>query len=100
MKQEEHIHEHADRFKLRLYVNGTSSLSMKAIHNLKTILEEHLRDRYELEIVDAHKQPALISTENVTAIPMLVKSSPLPRKRLIGDMSDTSRVLTGLGLRT
>ena len=85
-------------YELRLFVNGTSSVSMRAITNLKIILEQHLKGLYELEIVDAHQQPELIRSENVTALPMLVKQHPLPRKRLIGDMSNTAKVLHGLGI--
>jgi len=85
-------------FQLRLFVTGASPLSARAISNLQTILEQSLKGRYKLEIVDVHQQPALVQSEDVTAVPMLIKKLPLPKKRLVGDMSDTQRVLKGLGL--
>ncbi|MEO8404777.1 MAG: circadian clock KaiB family protein [Chitinophagaceae bacterium] len=85
-------------FQLRLFVTGASSLSVRAINNLQQLLEERLKGQYELEIVDIHQQPELVQSENVTAVPMLIKKSPLPKRRLVGDMSDTMRVLKGLGL--
>ena len=85
-------------YKLRLFVTGTSAVSVRAINNLQSILNEYLTDRYELEIIDAHQQPLLVKSENVTAVPMLIKSYPYPKRRLIGDMSDKLKVLRGLGL--
>lgn len=85
-------------FELRLYVAGSSSISTKAINNLRAILEEHLKGRYNLEIVDIYQQPLLLETENLTAVPALVKKEPLPKRLLIGDMSDKTRVLRGLGI--
>ena len=85
-------------FSLRLFVAGTSPASVRAINNLKEILDEYLRGRYELEIIDAHQQPELARDENITAIPMLIKKAPLPKRLLVGDMSDKERVLRGLGL--
>ncbi|MES2456884.1 MAG: circadian clock KaiB family protein [Bacteroidota bacterium] len=85
-------------YKLRLFVTGTSSLSVRAINNLQDILKEYLADRYELEIIDAHQQPVLVRNENITAVPMLIKIYPGPKRRLIGDMSNKSRVLKGLGI--
>jgi circadian clock protein KaiB len=83
---------------LRLFVAGASPVSVRAINNLQVILNEHLKDRYELDIVDVHQQPSLVQTDNVTAVPMLIKKFPLPLRRLVGDMSDTNKVLRGLGL--
>lgn len=85
-------------YQLRLFVAGTSSLSVRAISNLKSILTEHLNGKYDLEIVDVHQQPLIALDEDVTAVPMLIKKFPAPRRRLIGDMSDTVKVLKGLGL--
>ncbi len=85
-------------FLLRLFVSGTSPNSVKAINNLKSICEFHLRDRYELEIIDIHQQPELVKYEDVAAVPMLIKSLPLPKRRLVGDMSEKDKVLKGLGL--
>lgn len=85
-------------YKLRLFVTGTSAVSVRAINNLQEILKEYLCDRYELEIIDAHQQPLLVKSENITAVPVLIKSYPGPKRRLIGDMSDKFRVLRGLGI--
>lgn len=85
-------------YQLRLFVAGTSSLSARAISNLKNILEEHLQDKYELEIIDVHQQQQLAMAEDIAAVPMLVKSFPLPRRMLVGDMSNTEKVLRGLSL--
>ncbi len=87
-------------FILRLFVVGTSTISVRAIQNLKIICEQHLKGRYELEIIDAHQQPLLVRGDDVTAIPMLIRRSPGPKRRLVGDMSNTERVLKGLGLTT
>ncbi len=83
---------------LRLFVAGTSPASVRAINNLKEILEEHLKDRYELEIIDVHQQPELAQQDNITAVPVLVKKDPIPTRLLIGDMSNKQKVLKGLGL--
>lgn len=85
-------------YKLRLFVTGTSSVSVRAINNLQEILSEYLSERYELEIIDAHQQPLLVKSDDVTAIPVLIKMYPGPTRRLIGDMSDKFKVLRGLGL--
>ena len=83
---------------LRLFVAGTSPVSVRAINNLQNILDRHLKGRFELEIIDVHQQPQLVQSDDVTAVPMLIKQTPLPKRRLVGDMSDTEKVLRGLGL--
>src|SRR5688572_15481109 len=83
---------------LRLFVSGTSPNSVRAINNLQVICESHLKNRYELEIIDIHQQPLLVRNEDVAAVPMLIKKSPLPKRRLVGDMSEKDKVLKGLGL--
>lgn len=85
-------------YKLRLFVTGTSPASVRAINNLHVILEQHLKGRYELEIIDVYQQPLLAKSEDITAIPVLIKKDPKPVRRLVGDMSDESKVLRGLGL--
>ena len=82
---------------LKLFITGASPNSSRAINNIKNICETHLAGNYNLEIVDVYQQPFLAKDEQVIALPMLVKSSPMPFKRLIGDMSDTAKVLKGLG---
>jgi circadian clock protein KaiB len=86
-------------YQLRLFVAGTSSLSMRAITNLKSILSAYMEGRYELEVIDVHQQPHKALEEDVTAVPMLVKKFPSPSRKLIGDMSDTAKVLRGLGIK-
>ena len=85
---------------LKLFVTGASPNSARAIANLKGICERYLTKKYELEIIDVYQQPLKAQHEQIIALPMLVKSFPLPLKRLIGDMSDTFKVLRGLGLNT
>lgn len=85
-------------FRLRLFVAGSSPISIRAINNLQALLEKHLKGRYELEIIDVHQQPALTQSENITAVPMLIKTSPLPKRLLIGDMSDSDKLLRALNL--
>jgi circadian clock protein KaiB len=86
------------KYRLRLFVTGASPNSTRAIANLKTICEEHLRDNYDLEIIDVHQQPLLAQSEQIIALPLLIKKAPGIERRLIGDMSDREKVLRGLGL--
>jgi len=90
----------ATQYVLRLFITGASPNSIRAVENLKAICEEHLAGRYKLEIVDIHQQKELAEYENVIALPLLIKKSPGPERRMIGDMSDTKKVLRGLGLTT
>ncbi len=83
-------------YELRLFVTGASPNSVRAINNLKSICEEHFAGSYKLEIIDVYQQPLLAELEQIIALPMLIKKSPLPYRRLIGDMSDTLKVLKGL----
>ena len=83
---------------LKLYITGASPNSAKAVNNIKNICEKFLKNRYELEIIDIYQQPLLAVSEQIIAIPLLIKSSPLPAKRLIGNMSDMAKVLKGLDL--
>lgn len=83
---------------LRLFVSGTSPNSVRAINNIKLLCETHLKDHYDLEIIDIHQQPLLVRNEDVAAVPMLIKDLPLPKRRLVGDMSEKEKVLKGLGL--
>lgn len=85
-------------YTLQLFVAGTSPMSVRAIQNLKAILERHLSGKYDLDIIDIHQVPASAQQADIAAVPLLIKELPSPRRRLIGDMSDTSKVLGGLGL--
>src|SRR6188768_2472089 len=83
---------------LRLFVTGATPNSVRAITNIKNICEEHLKENYSLEIVDIYQQADIAKKEQLLALPMLLKKQPLPEKRLIGDLSDTTKVLNALGL--
>jgi circadian clock protein KaiB len=89
-----------DVYLLRLFVTGASPNSSRAIANLNEICETYLKGRYELEIIDVYQQPLIAELEQIIALPLLIKSGPSPERRLIGDMSDTEKVLRGLGLPT
>ena len=72
--------------------------SLSAVGNLKAICEKYLKSRYELEIIDIYQQPDLALTEDLIAIPVLIKRSPLPESRMIGDLSNIEEVLSGLSI--
>ena len=86
------------QYVLRLYVAGMSSRSLAAIAKIKAVCEERLADHYDLEVIDIYQQPELASQAQVVALPTLVREQPLPLRRLIGDMSDSQRLLAGLDL--
>ena len=88
------------RYNLKLYVAGQSPKSVSAIANIKKICEEHLQGRYELEVIDLYQQPQLALGEQIIAIPTLLRKLPSPLRRIIGDLSNTERVLVGLDLRS
>ncbi len=85
---------------LRLYVSGMTPNSIRAIENIRKICAEHLKGRYELEIIDIYQQPIFAKEGQIVAAPTLVKELPLPLRRFIGDMSQTERILLGLDVRT
>lgn len=87
------------QYVLRLYVTGATPKSLRAIENIRRICEEHLKDRYSLEVVDVYQQPVLAKGEQIIAAPTLVKYLPTPLRRFIGDMANTDRILLGLDLR-
>lgn len=84
---------------MRLYVAGQTSKSVTALMNLKKICEEHLEGRYHIEIIDLLKQPQLARGDQIIAVPTLVRKLPEPVRKIIGDLSNTVRVLVGLDLR-
>ncbi|MHB0969805.1 MAG: circadian clock KaiB family protein [Thermoanaerobaculia bacterium] len=84
---------------LRLYVAGQTPKSVAALRNLRAICDEHLAGRYHIEIVDLIENPRLASGDQILAIPTLVRKLPEPLKRIIGDLSNTERVLVGLDLK-
>jgi circadian clock protein KaiB len=85
-------------FRLRLYISGNTVTSSRAIINLRQFCEKHLRERYELEVVDLSHDPGAAAREGILALPTLVKLAPGPVRRFIGDMSNTKRLENGLGL--
>ena len=87
------------KYLLRLYVTGTTGKSVRAIQNVRRICEEHLKDLYDLEVVDIYKNLPLARGDQIIAAPTLIKRLPMPLRRLIGDMSDEQRVLVGLDIR-
>lgn len=86
-------------YSLRLYVAGKTPKSVMAFTNLKQICEEHLLGRYEIEIIDLLENPQLARGDQILAVPTLVRRLPEPIKKIIGDLSNTERVLVGLDLR-
>jgi circadian clock protein KaiB len=88
-----------DPYVLRLYVTGMTARSAAAFATIKAICDKHLRGRYELEVVDFYQQPTLARDEEIIAAPTLVKRLPPPIRKLIGNLSQEDRVLSGLGLK-
>ena len=88
----------SDIFLLRLYVAGQTPKSVLAFANLKNICEEHLAGRYTIEVVDLLENPKLARGDQILAIPTLVRKLPEPMRKIIGDLSNTERVLIGLDL--
>ncbi len=92
--------EGAEReIELRLYVAGQTPRSVAALSNLKKICEEHLKGRYRIEVIDLLVNPTLARGDQILAIPTLVRKLPHPVRRIIGDLSQTEKVLVGLNLR-
>jgi circadian clock protein KaiB len=83
---------------LRLYVAGQSPKSLRALANLNSLCEQHLAGRHEIEIIDLVEHPSLAQSDDILAIPTLVRRLPPPPHKIIGDLSDTQHVLTGLRL--
>lgn len=88
----------SERYVLRLFIAGTTPSSSKAVENLRSICEEHLKDRYELSVIDVFQQPGLAKDEQIIAVPTLIKKVPAPVRRIVGDLSNEHRVLVGLDL--
>ncbi len=88
-----------ERFTLRLYIAGQTPRSVTALANLRKLCEEFLPGRYDLEIIDLIQNPKRARTDQILAIPTLVRSLPIPIARIIGDLSDTDQVLLGLNIQ-
>jgi circadian clock protein KaiB len=86
-------------WKLKLYIAGQTPRSVAALRNLQRIADEHLGGQYRIEVIDLLENPQLAKGDQILAVPTLVKDLPLPVRKIIGDLSDTERVLVGLDLR-
>ncbi|MCW3089317.1 MAG: putative thioredoxin-like protein [Ferruginibacter sp.] len=87
-----------EKLVLQLYVSGMSPKSMEAIENIKRLCDEHLKDAFELEIIDIYKNPETAAEQHIVFSPSLIKKLPLPKKTLIGTLSDTEKVIKALGI--
>ncbi len=83
---------------LRLYIAGTTPRSIRALQRIKSICETYLQGRYELEVIDVYQSSEQLQLDNIVVIPTLIKQLPLPLQRMIGDLSDTEKVLFGLDI--
>ena len=88
-----------DMFDLRLYVAGQTPKALRAFANLRQICEDHLAGRYRIEVIDLLEEPQLGQGDQILALPTLVRKLPVPIKKIIGDLSNTERVLVGLDIR-
>ena len=86
-------------FVFHLFITGASPNSVRAVNNLRLLCEEYMAGRYELLIIDVYQQPAIAAKEQIIALPLMIRKRPLPERRLIGDMSETSKILKTLGIR-
>lgn len=89
----------AGRWNLRLYVAGQTPRSLTAFQNLKNICEEYLQGQYHIEVIDLMENPTLARGDQILAIPTLVRKLPQPIRKIIGDLSNTERVLVGLDIQ-
>jgi circadian clock protein KaiB len=87
-----------EKYILRLFISGILPNSVRAVINCKAICEKYLKGRYELEIIDIYQRPELALSEEIIAIPVLIKKRPLPEVRMIGDLSNRQKVIEGLGI--
>lgn len=98
MSQKKTENNNEDKWILKLYVAGNSPRSVTALNNLKRICKEHLEGKYSIEIVDLVKNPKLGKDDQIVAIPTLIRQLPPPLKKIIGDLSDSEKVLVGLNI--
>jgi len=99
MKRKRSSPPDSEQWNLRLYVAGTTARSLAAFTNLKKLCEEHVPGVYTIEVIDLLKNPALAKGDQIFALPTLVRKLPEPVRKIIGDLSNTQRVLVGLDLR-
>ena len=91
--------DQTESWNMRLYIAGQTPKSLRALANLKQICEEHLAGKYHIEIIDLLENPQLASTDQILAVPTLIRKLPEPMRKIIGDLSNAERVLVGLDLR-
>lgn len=87
------------RYILRLYITGQTPRSLQSVENLRALCDKYLPGQFNLEVIDIYQQPAMAAAGQIIAAPTLIKSMPLPLRRLVGDFSDQDRVILGLDLR-
>lgn len=93
-------HASEETWELRLYIAGKTPRAIQAIENLKRICEEHLAGKYQIEVIDLLEHPQLAQGEQIIAVPTLVRKLPTPIRKIIGDLSNTEKVLVGLDVRS
>lgn len=89
----------AKAWELRLYVAGPTPRAVRAFENLKRLCEEHMAGKYQIEVIDLLRNPQLARGDQIIAVPTLVRKLPVPVRKIIGDLSNTEKVLVGLDLR-
>jgi circadian clock protein KaiB len=87
------------RYALRLYITGQTPRSRQSVENLRALCDKYIPGQFDLEVVDIYQQPAMAAAGQIIAAPTLIKSMPLPLRRLVGDFSDQSRVILGLDIK-
>ena len=87
------------RYALRLYITGQTPRSRQSVENLRALCDKYIPGQFDLEVVDIYQQPAMAAAGQIIAAPTLIKSMPLPLRRLVGDFSDQNRVILGLDIR-
>lgn len=85
-------------FVLKLFVSGMTPSSIRAVQNIRKICQEHLKNRFELQVIDIYQQPDMAKEEQIVAVPTLIKKLPAPLQHFIGDLSDKEKILVGLNL--
>jgi circadian clock protein KaiB len=87
------------RYLLRLYITGQTPRSRQSVENLRALCDKYIPNQFDLEVVDIYQQPAMAAAGQIIAAPTLIKSMPLPLRRLVGDFSDQNRVILGLDIK-
>jgi circadian clock protein KaiB len=87
-----------EKIVLQLYITGMSENSVRAVQNITQLCDRHLKGRFDLEIIDIYKNPSIAEEQKIVFSPSLIRQLPLPKRTLIGDLSDTKKVIHGLGI--